>query len=193
MDRTSLLAFLLIAVIIFLMPEYYKLVYPPTTDTDSLIVDSEEKIEELPLPDLNIAPPPSPNKQEETARSFSVRTNLYTAEISATNGGSIVSFMLHNYALNDSESVELIDNNNVNNLMMGFRSIDGDDVSLSGGWVADNDFDINIYERETTVTFHKAFDDKKISRSLTFYPNKYIIDINVDLSEIQHWVSQGVS
>ena len=62
MDRTSLLAFLLIAVIIFLMPEYYKLVYPPTPDTDSLIVDIEEKTEELPLLDLNIAPPPSPNK-----------------------------------------------------------------------------------------------------------------------------------
>ena len=30
MDRNSLLAFLLIAVIIFLLPEYYKLVYPST-------------------------------------------------------------------------------------------------------------------------------------------------------------------
>jgi len=193
MDRNSLLAFLLIAVIIFLMPEYYKLVNPSPPDTDSLIVDSEERIEELPLPDLNIAFSPSPNKQEETARSFSVRTNLYTAEISAINGGSIASFVLHNYALNDSENVELIDNNNVNNLMMGFRSIDGDDVSLSSGWVADNDYDIHIYERETTVTFHRAFDDKQISRSLTFYPNKYIIDISVDLSEVQHRVSQGVS
>ena len=77
--------------------------------------------------------------------------------------------------------------------MVGFRSVDGEDVSLSGGWFADNDYDINIYERETTVTFNKAFDDKQISRSLTFYPNKYIIDINVDLSEIQRWVSQGVS
>ena len=57
MDRNSLLAFLLIAVIIFLLPEYYKLVYPSTPGADSLFVDSEEKIEELPLLDLNIAPP----------------------------------------------------------------------------------------------------------------------------------------
>ena len=117
MDRNSLLAFLLIAVIIFLMPEYYKLVYPPPTDADSLFVDNEEKIEDLPLLDLNIAPPFFPNKPEDTARSFSVRTNLYTAEISSVNGGSIASFVLHNYALNDSESVELIDNNNINNLI----------------------------------------------------------------------------
>ena len=114
MDRNSLLAFLLIAVIIFLMPEYYKLVYPPSPNADSLLVDSEETINEPPLPDLNIAPPFSPNKQEEAARSFFVRTNLYTAEISSINGGSIASFVLHNYALNDSERVELIDNNNIN-------------------------------------------------------------------------------
>ena len=91
MDRNSLLAFLLIAVIIFLMPEYYKLVYPPPPGPDSLFVDREEKIEELPPLDLNIAPPPSPNKPEGNARSFSVRTNLYTAEISTINGGSIAS------------------------------------------------------------------------------------------------------
>ena len=193
MDKNSLLAFLLIAVIIFLMPEYYKLVYPPVHDADSLIVDSEKKIKDTPLPDLNIIIPPSSNKPEDIARSFSVRTNLYTAEISALNGGSIASFVIHNYALNDSESVELINNNNVNNLMVDFRSIDGDDISLSAGWVADNDYDINIYEMETTVTFHKEVDDKRISKSLTFYPNKYIIDISIDLSEIQRWVSLGSS
>ena len=122
-----------------------------------------------------------------------MRTNLYTAEISAMNGGSISSFILHNYALNDTESVELIDNNNINNLLVGFRSIDGDDVSLSGGWIADNDYDINIYESEASVTFHKTIDGKQITKALTFYPDKYIIDMSVDLSAIQRWVSQGVS
>ena len=42
MDRNSLLAFLLIAVIIFLMPEYYKLVYPPAPNADSLIVNTDQ-------------------------------------------------------------------------------------------------------------------------------------------------------
>ena len=193
MDRNSLLAFLLIAVIIFLMPEYYKLVYPPSPDTDSLIVDREKQIRAVPRPSENTTPPPSYDKLEEVASSFSVRTNLYTAEISAMNGGSISSFILHNYALNDTESVELIDNNNINNLLVGFRSIDGEDVSLSGGWIADNDYDINIYESEASVAFHKTIDGKQITKALTFYPDKYIIDMSVDLSAIQRWVSQGVS
>ena len=193
MDRNSLLAFLLIAVIIFLMPEYYKLVYPPPAGADSLIVDSEERVKAVPPPVESPKPLPSPDRLSEGARFFSVRTNLYTAEISTTNGGSIRSFLLHNYALNDTESVDLIDNNNINNLVVSFRSVEGEDVSLSGGWTVDNDYDINVYDRETTVTFHRVLDDKQITKTLTFYPDKYIIDMSVDLSVLGALVSQGVS
>ena len=193
MDRNSLLAFLLIAVIIFLMPEYYKLVYPPQPFTDSLVVDNEKMVRAVAPSSEKTIPPPSYDKPGEGAREFSVITNLYSANISSINGGSVSSFVLHNYALNDSESVELIDNNNINNLIVGFRSIDGEDVSLAGGWVSDNDYDINVYNNETTVTFKKTVDDKQITKTLTFYPDKYIINMSVDLSAIQPWVSQGVS
>ena len=193
MDRNSLLAFLLIAVIIFMMPEYYKLVYPPSPPADTLIVDNERRIKVVTPPVDKTTPPPSYDKPGEEATVFTVITNLYTANISSINGGSIASFVLHNYALNDSESVELIDNNNINNLMVGFRSIDGDDVSLVGGWISNNDYDINVYDNETTVTFKKTIDDKQITKALTFYPDKYIIDVSVDLSAIQPRVSQGVS
>ena len=40
MDRNSVLAFLLIAIIILLMPEYYKLVYPDLDQTDSSRVET---------------------------------------------------------------------------------------------------------------------------------------------------------
>ena len=193
MDRNSLLAFLLIAVIIFLMPEYYKLVYPPQPFTDSLVVDNEKMVRAVAPSSEKTIPPPSYDNPGERAKEFSVITNLYSANISSINGGSLSSFVLHNYALNDSESVELIDNNNINNLIVGFRSIDGEDVSLAGGWVSDNDYDINVYNNETTVTFKKIVDDKQITKALTFYPDKYIIDMSVDLSAIQPWVSQGVS
>ena len=193
MDRNSLLAFLLIAVIIFMMPEYYKFVYPPSPPADTLIVDNERRIKVVTPPVDKTTPPPSYDKPGEEATVFTVITNLYTANISSINGGSIASFVLHNYALNDSESVELIDNNNINNLMVGFRSIDGDDVSLVSGWISNNDYDINVYDNETTVTFKKTIDDKQITKALTFYPDKYIVDVSVDLSAIQPWVSQGVS
>ena len=77
MDRNSLLAFLLIAVIIFLMPEYYKLVYPPPPPTDSLIVVNERQIKAVMPPIDKTTPPPSYDKPEEGASTFSVITNLY--------------------------------------------------------------------------------------------------------------------
>jgi len=193
MDRNSLLAFLLIAVIIFLIPEYYKLVYPPPPDTDSLIVYKEEQIRAPLQPNENITTSLSFVKQEEAAKSFTINTNLYTAEISTINGGSIASLVLLNHALNDTESVDLIDNKNANNLLVRFRSIDGDDISLSGGWITDNDYDINVYENQATVTFRKIVAEKQITKALTFYPDKYIIDMSVDLSAIHNFVSRGIS
>ena len=193
MDRNSLLAFLLIAVIIFLMPEYYKLVYPPPPPADSLVVDNEKRVRTVTPPVDKTIPHPAYNKPEEGTKEFAVNTNLYTANISSFNGGSITSFVLHSYALNDSESVELIDNDNINNLMVSFRSIDGEDVSLASGWISDNEYDINVYNNETSATFKKTVDGKQITKTLTFYPDKYIIDMVVDLSAIQPWVSQGVS
>jgi len=193
MDRNSLLAFLLIAVIIFLMPEYYKLVYPPPPPVDTLVVDNETPIRTIAPIIENTTPPPPYNNAEEVAQEFSVITDLYSANISSKNGGSVASFVLHNYALNDSERVELIDHNNINNLMVGFRSTDGEDISLASGWVSDNEYDINVYDNETTVTFKKTVNNKQITKALTFYPDKYIIDVSVDLSAIQPWVSQGVS
>ena len=193
MDRNSLLAFLLIAVIIFLMPEYYKLVYPPPPPVDTLVVDNETPIRTIAPIIENTTPPQPYNSIEEVAQEFSVITDLYSANISSKNGGSVASFVLHNYALNDSERVELIDHNNINNLMVGFRSTDGEDISLASGWVSDNEYDINVYDNETTVTFKKTVNNKQITKALTFYPDKYIIDVSVDLSAIQPWVSQGVS
>ena len=193
MDRNSLLAFLLIAVIIFLMPEYYKLVYPPPPPVDTLVVDNETPIRTIAPIIENTTPPPPYNNAEEVAQEFSVITDLYSANISSKNGGSVASFVLHNYALNDSERVELIDHNNINNLMVSFRSTDGEDISLASGWASDNEYDINVYDNETTVTFKKTVNNKQITKALTFYPDKYIIDVSVDLSAIQPWVSQGVS
>ena len=92
MDRNSLLAFLLIAVIIFMMPEYYKFVYPPSPPADTLIVDNERRIKVVTPPVDKTTPPPSYDKPGEEATVFTVITNLYTANISSINGGSIASF-----------------------------------------------------------------------------------------------------
>ena len=77
MDRNSVLAFLLIAIIILLMPEYYKLVYPDAqySDTTAVITDTP-----LIKQGEGFSPPCELLLQKTVAEqdlSFDVETNLY--------------------------------------------------------------------------------------------------------------------
>ena len=87
MDRNSVLAFLLIAIIILLMPEYYKMVYPDAQLSDS----TETIINQNSTTQPDKTPPPSLEELEidndEEFISFDVQTNLYKATISNENVG----------------------------------------------------------------------------------------------------------
>ena len=116
MDRNSVLAFLLIAIIILLMPEYYKLVYPDTQYSDTTAVTADKPL----IKQREGVAPAGELLLQETADeqdlSFDVETNLYKATISNKNGGSFTFFELNNHALNDSELVNLINDRNQQNL-----------------------------------------------------------------------------
>ena len=193
MDRNSVLAFLLIAIIILFMPEYYKLVYPDLQQTDSTLVatdgssfEKKELSTPVVLQDLK-------NNKEEEVLSFNVETNLYKASVSNKNGGSFTSFELNKYALNDSELVNLINKQNVENLGVSFRSIDGDIINLSSGWKTDNRFDVGVFTTPTTINYYKDVDGKTITKNLTFHPDRYVVDVSIDLSAISNIVSQNTA
>ena len=193
MDRNSVLAFLLIAIIILLMPEYYKLVYPDAqySDTTAVIADTP-----LIKQSEGVAPPGELLLQKTVAEqdlSFDVETNLYKATISNKNGGSFTFFELNNHALNDSELVNLINDRNQQNLDVSFRSVDGDLITLSSGWKTDNRFDINVFTGSKTVSFYKTINNKKITKDLTFYPNRYVVDIIINMSRASEYISQNVA
>ena len=97
MDRNSVLAFLLIAIIILLMPEYYKMVYPDAQLSDS----TETIINQNSTAQPDKTPPPSLEELEidndEEFISFDVQTNLYKATVSYENGGAFPFYELNNY------------------------------------------------------------------------------------------------
>jgi YidC/Oxa1 family membrane protein insertase len=193
MDRNSVLAFLLIAVIILLMPEYYKFVYPdsPLSDSSEVLIrdtTSEQKETTKPVNLLSLE-----DNKEKKYSSFNVETNLYKATVSNKNGGSLSFFELNNYALNDSELVNLINEKNVENLGLSFRSVDGDIINLSSGWKTDNRYDVSVFTSSKTINYFKVVDDKTITKSLTFYPSRYIVDLAIDLSAIGGMVSQNTA
>ena len=193
MDRNSVLAFLLIAIIILLMPEYYKMVYPDAQLSDS----TETIINQNSTTQPDKTPPPSLDELEidndEEFISFDVETNLYKATVSNENGGAFTFYELNNYALNDSELVNLIDKSNRQNLGVSFRSIDGDLINLSTGWKTTNQYDISVFSSSKTVSFYKTIENKRISKEITFYPDRYVVDIKTNLSEASDIISQNVA
>ncbi len=191
MDRNSVLAFLLIAIIILLMPEYYKLVYPDLDQTDSSRVETSgettSKKSAKPADDVVLI---NENIVEDYS-SFNIETNLYKATVNSKNGGSFTFFELNNYPLNDSSLVNLINNNNAENLEVSFRSMDGDKINLTSGWKTENKFDVGVFTSPKKIDYYKTINNKRITKSLTFYPNKYVIDIEIDLSGANDLISQN--
>ena len=140
MDRSTLFAFALIAVVLVLTPWYMSLVAPPP--------------EPVPLDSLSAPPPGELQKNKEASeptnqllglvdpsrtpavpiKITSIENSLYSAEISNVSGGSFSSFVLKDYIKYDSSYVNIIDALNTQNLVISFVSLDGDFVSLDHAW-----------------------------------------------------------
>ena len=90
MDRKTLFAFLLIAVIILITPVYYNLLYPPveSVDTDSTMVEAREPVSKK-TPYVNSVKKVAPITETIEAKEeiYYVETDLYSATISSNNGG----------------------------------------------------------------------------------------------------------
>lgn len=118
---------------------------------------------------------------------------LYTAEISTLNGGSFASFKLNKYNMYDSTRVELIGNENSENLAISFTSvIDGQSITFSNHWYCNSEIKaVSIGESAYSLEFYTFYNAQKITKTFTFYPNTYKIDINTNLTSISEIVSQG--
>ena len=101
MDKKTLFAFLIIAVIILLTPAYYNIISPAVepVGADSVAATAYKatsvQTPYAPPSDKGVLPVAQPLFNEET---YSVNTELYSATISSTNGGSLISFTLNNYS-----------------------------------------------------------------------------------------------
>jgi len=205
MDKKTLFAFFLIAIVLILMPYYMKLVAPqkqpesPSNTITNAPVQQDEPIsvksEIVDLPTKAVADSPAYNSVQKYVADqvVTVDTELYSAKLSNRNGGSFTSFILKNYKSTDSTSVQLVDNFNSDNLLFEAISVDGIPLILSEPWSlssAKRNFSVG---RETeSIKFTTIVLGKTVSKTLTFNPASYTIDISFDLSEIRDQISQGI-
>ena len=202
MDKRTLLAFLFIALILMLMPYYYRMVglsereEEGGTTVPSQPAEKGEGIRpraESALPEaVKTGPPSVVNSIDSTVpveieKIYFVRTALYTASVSSRGGGCLTSFILNDFLTHEGEPVNLIRSDlDYDNLFIRFDNVVGDPITLSQPFSLIEDHDpgdmLSVGPDGLTLTFHTDLAGRTISKSLVFHSNTYLIDVSVDLS-----------
>ena len=189
MDRNTLLAFFLIALILIFTPKYMDMVSPPpsgafppdtllkgvkTKDKKSFVSSDSDKM--ITKPSL----PPSPPSVSTVEKITTIDGPLYTAIVSSLGGGTIKSFHIKNYYTADSQMVNLLDGLGGLNLLTGVNDADGIPINLSFPWKQKGWFSGGELKEKESLKFScELSPGKHIERVLTFDPTSYIIDIKV--------------
>lgn len=193
MDRKTLLAFVLIAIVLIFTPWYMDLV-APTRALSDLPVDSDKFVSDEILTSPKSDPLPVEKKQQNNVatKNIVVENSLYRVALSNKNGGSFSSFELLQYDKFDSTHVNLIDDLNRDNMALGFVSLDGDMVLLSDNWDSTNPRDfVRVSTRQQTVVFQTFFNGNRIQKKYTFYPDSYNIDVEVAFNKPKDYISRN--
>ena len=190
MDRNTLTALLLITVVLVLTPYYMELVSPaPQPQYESLdgeAIDSfdndtpiENKTNDLPQQLLDLG-----SLTTIENKTIIVESDLYIAKLSSACGGSVVSYKIKEHLSPDSSFVDLATPENRNNLLISFRGVDGDITNLRDGWVQSVAIDSIYLVEPETITYTNKLGEKTITKTITLYPDDFIMDIDIDASSV---------
>ncbi len=198
MDRNTLFAFALIAVILILTPWYMGLVVPgpEPTSPDSLSAPPAgnlQKNKEASEPTDQILGPVALSRASSVPTTVTnIENSLYSAEISNVSGGSFTYFVLKDYIKYDSSYVNIIDALNTQNLVVSFVSLDGDFVSLDHAWtVTSPGSRRSVLKKQQKVVFETSFNGHSIKKQLTFFPDTYTIGLEVLFENPEQYISRG--
>ena len=189
MDRNTLTALLLITLVLILTPYYMEMVSPPVPTPEGF-VDEEHKqngqsveYREYENTSNKVGEPlDSPKVTEETI--IKVENDLYVATISSMCGGSIRSFEIKNHLKHDSGFVNLVTPDNIKNLLVGFKDFNGNQIQLDEGWVLQSSADNYYIDAARSITYTNTINNRVITKALTFYPDRFLIDIDVDITAL---------
>ena len=206
MNKNTILAFLFIALILILMPQYYKMIglsgesdqankniapnnngvaslEPISKHTKGVGGDSGARKEKL----INRAGATTFNGHEGVAI-ITVETNLFTAIVSSWGGGTLQSYTLNNYSLWEGGKVDLIDTTiNGKNPMLAYR-LGAELDTLTFNFKIDGYRDGEVLqakaEPRTLTYYHLSGGPEQINttKSLTFYPDSYRIKIDANIA-----------
>ena len=202
MDRNTLLAFFLIAIVLIFTPKYMEIVAPSPQGPPLPSVESpEDTVRQAPGQGAlkqDTKPIVSPAKDisdvlwSSEEKTITVENEFYTAVVSSNGGGSFLSFSLKNYLNKDGQYVNLINGKNKENLSIRFKNLDGENINLFGPWRYASSFSGGeIYRAQSLEFFIDVFPGKRIVKTLTFYPDSYLVDISINVDNVANSIFGG--
>ena len=208
MDKKSFLGFLLIAVVIILLPKYYEFVNPnygkqATAETTTIISDTTNVITAAPIVEpqktaINQSIPETQVVNTIEEKHYNIETDLYKMVLSNKAGGSIKSFKLKEHFIiknSDTTLVELINKNKETNLLLDFISVNSGlpQIIINNFELQNqnqNDFSLHGHE-SLSMKFLFNYKGKAITKTFTFYGDKYYFNLENDLSKIASDIAAG--
>ena len=202
MDRNTLLAFFLIAIVLIFTPKYMEVVDPPPQNLPLPAVENvEDTIRQTSVQDgtrrakepvVSLASAPSDVLWSNEEETITVENELYTAVVSSNGGGSFLSFSFKNHLNKDGQGVDLINKKNKENLSIKFKDLDGENINLFGPWQYENTFSGGeIYRPESLKFSIDVFPGKRIIKTLTFYPGSYMVDVSINMDNVADKIFGG--
>tara|TARA_B100000900_G_scaffold186840_1_gene158344 strand:- start:8289 stop:9875 length:1587 start_codon:yes stop_codon:yes gene_type:complete len=173
---------------------------PQPTTVEKATDDSEKRNKLNSLPGTK-KQTPQQNKQNKQSlisndhetKTIDIETNLFTAKISSVNGGSVQSFLLKEFLTADSLEVNTISHSKKSNLELEIKDLNGDPVPLNGSWKLNREPARTNSRLNKTLEYSlEVFNNKFIKKSLSFSPDNYNIEINLDFSEIKDLIYRDV-
>ena len=187
MDRKTLTGFILIGAILLLWPSYLDLVSPSEENSSDSVLPNVADTEEYLPPSKKIPLNVGAEGKAVEKKVLVIDGGSYVAKISNLAGGSFVSFDLKNHLKKSEDSLDLIDTENTNNLVVSFINQSGESVSLNSPWsiVSGGSVVLSEENNNTSVVFSTTYMGKPITKELTFYYDSYEVDVSVNLREVK--------
>jgi len=202
MDKNTLFAFFLIALVLLLTPKYMELFSP----------QEENQREDKQKNDLLKTEPRKPAVQNPTTKPLGVglikpnslsvlneklttiETDLYSAVFSSIGGGTIKEFHLKNHFTKDSQRVNLANNAHALGPSLLLKDIDGNNIDLSGSWDISTDISGPVFKKEMVLEYSlELFPESYIIKTFVFYPGEYSVKVFLNLNEVKDRIYRDVS
>ena len=212
MDKKSALAIVLIAIIMIVWMMYQSSIYEQTPPEQITKIDTSQII--APQNDSLLNDSISDNvdsktilEQEKYGSLFmdfvrgneefiTINTNNYNA-IFTNKGGSLVSWELNNYNKWDGTKAQLI-NNNESELYMVFSSTEGKKIDTRELYFSLENISSNSITLQNNDTLKLVYklkigDGKELVKTITLYGDKYHIDQNIEVNNLEDYIRSKYS